>query len=275
MKFLFKNKTLICGICKEPIKKLYKLGFYENGFVHNSCYLPQFKGEFYLTYPYSVSTINTAFQCLYRWDCKMRQMAENPTNMLAANIGTFDHEAIESFLITDKSLKVCKDEQWIKKPVYDKRTSQVEILAKINKALTNFESRKYSKYPEGVELAFVVFPFKGYVDYYDEGVIIDWKSSKKYELKEDMIRQARVYKWALEQLGLPVHSVKFDMLMFNRKPIEVSANLLKDNDQEIKFLLKDYARFSRLKSFPKTTSGLCFGYCPYQIRCKGNRGYFS
>ena len=116
--------------------------------------------------------------------------------------------------------------------------------------------------PDFMERRFSTKDFTGIIDFYCDGVIIDWKTGGSLEMNHDLMRQGRTYRYFIEDVEkLPFKKVIFPALQIG-KVLELPSITLG-------WLQEERRRFLSLVSSGQFTPNRSFRckWCPYILRC--------
>jgi len=105
-------------------------------------------------------------------------------------------------------------------------------------------------------------PFRAIIDFYGDGVIVDWKTGKAGRMGNSNLRQGKVYEMVLRNLGYDVKKVSF----FN---LDLGTNLEvpRVTDGWIYKVARRMMDMVEAERFPKNPSGLCTR-CQFQLDCE-------
>jgi len=168
----------------------------------------------------SPSSLNLFFSCPYRWKLTYIDQKEGiPIEDREALFGRMLHNIIQAYYQNlpenasreevEKALEKAVKDYF--DPMFERRRERVERL------MENFKKFEFQRIktqsrtkPELVEQKMVAEPFSGIIDFYNEGLVIDWKTrGVTNNLSPDYIRQGKIYEFILKRNGKEVRSVRF------------------------------------------------------------------
>jgi len=161
---------------------------------------------------------------------------------------------------------------WENNPVPTQEKKAIRCFESF-KRFIRFQLKKYDKifFPNVMEVD-VTSPdgkFHGIIDFYSRELrqIIDWKTNAKAVIDADMVKQGLIYKYVIEQKGLPVDKVSFYFL---------NGNKIKDlsNSFTYKLITDIQEQIEVDKEFKKKPSAKC-RECPYSIGCFAKKKLWS
>lgn len=221
----------------------------------------------------SPSSINLFLQCPFRYYLSKKYPDEKKTKRSEyIIIGDVVHKIIEEYykqlskeldsiddfmidlLVSHAKNKVLKDTN-----VSENR---------IQRYLDNFKIfekkrlRKNKKVPMFVEKPFKIDnEFYGVIDFYDDGILIDFKTDTSQYPKESHVIQGNIYRYLLEKHGYNVKEIKF-LFLYNGKEIKIP----KKPDSYVLDILERVKMYISSNNYPKKPSNYC-KYCEYRLYC--------
>ena len=224
----------------------------------------------------SPSDLNLFYQCPLKWKYQHEGVQGIPVDETARLFGIAIHNIIALYFnkisanIPDKPTEG-EISYYLKlaiKEGYDPVLSMRDAKAKrILKNFLNFEKQRLKSWkiykPEIVEQKLEVGPITGIIDFYGDGIIIDWKTGAEMdENNKYILRQGTIYKILLEKHKKPVRKILF-VFLDSGKTIELPPTTEGWVVNEIKQMLD----MIKLNRFPAKPSPLC-AYCPFILRCQ-------
>jgi hypothetical protein len=96
-------------------------------------------------------------------------------------------------------------------PMFERRRNRVEKLMENFKKFEIQRVRRHTRTrPQLLESRLEAAPFSGIIDFYNEGELIDWKTSGVSNIaSHQFMRQGKIYEWILTRNGYPVKSIYF------------------------------------------------------------------
>jgi len=169
----------------------------------------------------SPSSMNSFYECPYYW--KLVYLDKKPGLPVTDKerlFGAMCHNIIQAYY---KNLPENPTEQEVRStlekaindyfdPIFSRRRERLERIL-----LTNFLKFELSRIrtqkrarPQYVEQKFVAEPFSCVIDFYNEGLIIDWKLTGISNVATlSHMRQGKICEYVLRRNGLEVKSVRF------------------------------------------------------------------
>jgi len=220
----------------------------------------------------SPSSINLFFQCPYRWyltNLGLEGMVIDDSHL---RFGKMIHHMIQQFYLRisdEPTEEEIERLAWnIFYECYDDTLPQKRGLGK--RIISNFikfeknRLREWKVYkPTLVERRFNLNEYLvGVIDFYCDGIIIDWKTGQYNYMNNDIMRQGGVYKYLLKKAGYRVNKVLFVYLRDNRvvEVPHVTDGWIEQEIRNMESMIKN-------KHFPKK-SGVHCKYCEYRLRCE-------
>ena len=223
----------------------------------------------------SPSSMNRYFGCgaQFKYDKLFEKnfIPQIYTEMKEAQLGTNFHSAIIPAYFEEISDKPTSEEiERIARKAFDENFDKslwaMEKTARqILENFINFEKQRAKTWahykPDFMERRFNTKEFTGIVDFYCDGIVIDWKTGGSVEMNSDLMRQGRTYKFVIEDANLVVRKVIFVALQLGR--------VLELPSITLGWLQQERQRFLNLATsgeFPTNRSFRC-KFCPYSLRC--------
>ncbi len=224
---------------------------------------------------WSQSSINTALECARQFYYYRTNAPTVETGNPRKDLGNVIHDAIDKYYkkfqnklrsrddITENITMLVRDE-WNKYhlPKLQKRRDRA-ITGFVNfelKRISNPENTKEKVYTEHY---FKFNGFKAKVDFYNNGVAIDWKTGKVDKFDRGMMVQGKITQMVIEGSGLPFKHMIFLILgeekeKFLPLPFISQDTFDKYHNEALEILIKG--------EYPKNITHLC-GYCDYNLHC--------
>jgi len=220
---------------------------------------------------FSPSSINSFFQCPRSWYYQSIQAPTIPVDDRYARLGSEIHSLIKLYFVRQIDIPTESLIEKLAWDVFKNFDPELNFMKKeAQRIWRNFieyeknrlkSSNKYK--PEFVEQKFVIDDYiHGIVDFYGDGIIIDWKTGRFRFLTQDIVRQGNFYKYMLEKAGFPVKKILFVYLRDNKvQEIPPKPHVWVEREVEkVRNMIKE-------EYFPKKPSELC-SWCEYRLVCE-------
>jgi len=220
---------------------------------------------------YSPSSILTFLQCPFRYYLSKNYKVKLENEEVI--IGKIVHKIIEEYY---KNLNVKNEfeiEMKIKNIMIKNIKSHTDLEYKVSNLIRNFikfekERFKKNEYPELIEKYLEYGDICGVIDYYSNGIIIDWKTGK-YTMNENNIIQGNIYRFLLESNGYKVDKIIF-IYLDKYKKIEIKKYPNEYILKKIRFIKE----MEKSNNYPKKKSYLC-NKCEFKFYCDFNEINFD
>lgn len=225
----------------------------------------------------SASQINTYFQCPYKWYLDRQKVPGIYIDDTPRRLGIMMHEIITNYF---KTVPKQVTEDVIRNTAYkcfeDGFYSDLgHVKEDAEKVIENFILFEINRlgtwevyHPELVEEPITVkldnnVYLKGYIDFYCNGTLIDWKTGKFGFLDLDKQVQGSIYNYLTEHKGYDVKEFYFIFLKNNNRYLPL-PNI---SESWILNHINKMVDSVRHGLFPKKENDFC-GWCEYQLRCE-------
>jgi len=245
-------------------------------------YTPDFKFEFKEKQElppfkyFSPSSLKEIRHCPFKYMCSKLHLPKIITANKGRDFGNVIHDSIEEYYQKHYKGKTTKDvleniisklikKRWVNYDLrmYEKKRDRcIDEWVKFEiKRISNPENLKHPAIAEGT-----MHDTKNKrlcrVDFYNNGVIVDWKTGKFDKFDEEMIIQGKYNEMVMEALGYDVKTVMFLILgqdNFIPLPYVSSETIIKMEKEAHELIAKGI--------FQKRPSYLC-SYCDFNIFCQ-------
>lgn len=220
----------------------------------------------------SQSEMNEFFGCPQEWLFRKTGKPTTPVDDTAMLFGRMMHNILALYYQKvpenplPEEMEQALDEAYKDglDPLFSARKKTIEKMLANFLSLEKRRLRSSEKYkPEFVETKFSHPPFVGIIDFYGDGIVIDWKSfGNVSSVSTAMIRQGKIYEWILKKNNHPVKMVRFFSLD--------TGEFIPCPRVTDEWLLKEYNRMMEMierKEFTKIRGRQC-DWCRYPLSCQ-------